>query len=220
MSTDEWWKVSSRTERCNIIRKDNQAQNYIDISNIMNINVEHDENIETLLHHVDLSCCSDDMVTLSEDSREVRIYIAGYVAKKLKKRFGDCCNRLLTGYSGVENPDFLYVQILSRRGLTIPSTNLVNYVCTAFTVLEFVDDLMTKSGLPVRKVEDHALIHCFQLFEIFPCTTHEAIARKITNSTAVNIYFNNKRKICTDSVAADGVKTFKKRQSKGVLIKI
>ena len=27
ISTDEWWKVSSRTERSNIIRKDNQAQN-------------------------------------------------------------------------------------------------------------------------------------------------------------------------------------------------
>ena len=55
----------------------------IDISNIMDSNVEHDENIETLLHHVDLSCCSDEMVTLSEDSREVGIYIAGYVAKKI-----------------------------------------------------------------------------------------------------------------------------------------
>ena len=203
-----------------IIKLKTLLKDDIDISNIMDSNVEHDENIETLLHHVDLSCCSDEMVTLSEDSREVGIYIAGYVAKKLKKRFGDCCNRLLTDYSGVENPDFLYAQILSRRGLTIPSTNLVNYLYTAFTILEFVDDLMTKSGLPVRKVADHALIHCFQLFEIFACTTHEAIGRKITNSTAVNIYFNNKRKICTDSVAADGVKTFKKRQSKGVLIKI
>ena len=29
----------------------------IDISNIMDNNVEHDENIETLLHHVDLSRC-------------------------------------------------------------------------------------------------------------------------------------------------------------------
>ena len=27
ISTDEWWKVFSRTERSNIIRKDNQAQN-------------------------------------------------------------------------------------------------------------------------------------------------------------------------------------------------
>ena len=88
--------------------------------------MEHDENIETLLHHVDLSRCSDEMVTLSEDSREVEIYIAGYVAKKLKERFGDCCNGLLTGDSGAENPDFSYVQIFSRGGLTILSTNLLN----------------------------------------------------------------------------------------------
>ena len=119
----------------------------------------------------------------------------------MKERFGDCCNGLLTGGSGVESPDFSYVQILSRGGLTIPSTNLVNYVCKAFAILEFVDDLITKSGLPVRKAAEHVLIHCFKSFETFACTTHEPIARKIANSTAVNIYFNNKRKICTDSVA-------------------
>ena len=186
----------------------------IDISNIVDSNVEHDEKIETLLHHVDLSRCSDEMVTLSEDSREVGIYIAGYVAKKLKQRFGDCCNELLTSDSGAENPDFLYVQILSRENLclTIPSANLVNYICKAFAIIEFVDDLITKSGLPVRKAAEHVLIHCFQSFETFACIKHGAIARKITNSTAVNIYFNNKIKTCTDSVAAHGVKTFKKRE--------
>ena len=184
----------------------------IDISNIIDSNMEHDENIETLLHNVDLSRCSDEMGTLSEDSTEVRIYIVGYVAKKLKERFGNCCNGLLTGDSGAENPDFFYVQILSRGGLKIPSTNLVNCVGTAFAIQEFVDDLITKSGLPVRKAAEHVLIHCFQSFETSACTTHEAITRKITNSTAVNIYFNNKIKIFTDSVATDGVKTFKKRQ--------
>ena len=193
-----------------IIKLKTLLKDDIDISNIMDSNVEHDENIETLLHHVDLSCCSDEMVTLSEDSREVGIYIAGYVAKKLKERFGECCKGLLTGDSGAENPDFSYVQILSR-GLIISSTNLVNYVCTAFATLEFVDDLITKSGLPVRKAAEHVLIHCFQSFETFACTTHEAIARKITNSTAVNIYFNNKRKFVW-TLAADGVKTFNKRQ--------
>ena len=152
------------------------------------------------------------MVTLSEDSREVGIYIAGYVAKKLKERFGDCCNGLLTDNSGAENPDFSFVQILSRGGLKIPSTNLVNYVCKVFAILEFMDDLISKSSLPVHNAAGHVLIHCFQSFETFACTTHEAIARKITNSTAVNIYFNNNRKNCTDSVAADGVKTFNKIQ--------
>ena len=75
-----------------------------------------------------------------------------------------------------------------------------------------MDDLITKSGLPVRKATEYALIHCFQSFETFICTTHEATARKTTNSTAVNIYFNNNRKNCTDSVAVDGVKTFNKIQ--------
>ena len=65
------------------------------------------------LHHVDLSRCSDEMITFFEDSREVATYIAGYVAKKnkLKERFRDCCNGLLTGDSGADNPDFSYVQI-------------------------------------------------------------------------------------------------------------
>ena len=130
----------------------------------------------------------------------------------MKECFGDCCNRLLIVDSGAGNPDFLFVQILSRGGLTIPLKNLVNYVCTAFAFLEFVYGLITKSGLPVRKAAAGVLIHCFQSCETFVCTTHETIARKITNSTAINIFINNKRKIFTDSVATNGVKTFKKRQ--------
>ena len=42
------------------------------------------ENIKTLFHHVDLYPCSDEMFTLSEDSKEVARYIADYVAKKIK----------------------------------------------------------------------------------------------------------------------------------------
>ena len=92
-----------------IIKLKTLLKDDIHISNIMDSNVEHDENIETLLHHVDLSRCSDEMVTLSEDRREVGIYIAGYVARKMKEGFGDCCNGLLTVDSGAENLDCLYV---------------------------------------------------------------------------------------------------------------
>ena len=49
----------------------------------MDSNVEHDENTRTLLHHIDLSRCSDELITLCEDSREVGIYIAGYAANKM-----------------------------------------------------------------------------------------------------------------------------------------
>ena len=81
----------------------------IDISSIMDSNVEHDENIEALLHHADLSRCSDEIFTFSEDSKEEGIYIAGYVVKKLKERFGDCCNEQFGGDSEAKNPDFSYV---------------------------------------------------------------------------------------------------------------
>ena len=64
----------------------------IDISNIIDSKVEHNEKIETLFHHVEISRCSDETVTFSEDSRAVAIYIDCYIVKKLKERFGDCCN--------------------------------------------------------------------------------------------------------------------------------
>ena len=67
-----------------IIKLKTLLKDDIDISNIMDSNMEHDENIETLLHHVDLSRCSEEIVTLSEESREVAIYIAGYIAKNWK----------------------------------------------------------------------------------------------------------------------------------------
>ena len=69
----------------------------------------------------------------------------------MKERLSDCCNGLLTGDSGAENLDCSYVQILSRGGLTIPSTNLVNYGCTAFAILEFMDDLITNLVYPYVK---------------------------------------------------------------------
>ena len=68
----------------NIIKRKTLLKDDIDISNIIDSNMEHDENIETLLHHVDLSRCSEEIVTLSEESREVAIYIAGYIAKNWK----------------------------------------------------------------------------------------------------------------------------------------
>ena len=90
ISADEWWKgLREATSSEKIIKFKILLKYDIDISNIMDSNVEHDENIETLLHQVDLSRRSDEMVTLSEDSTEVGINIAGYVAKKLKEPFGD-----------------------------------------------------------------------------------------------------------------------------------
>ena len=41
-----------------------------------------------------------------------------------------------------ENPDHEYLIILDWGGLTIPSLNLVNYVCDAFTVLSATENVL------------------------------------------------------------------------------
>ena len=48
----------------------------------------------------------------------------------------------------------------------------------AFAILEFVDDLITKSGLPVRKAAEYVLIHCFQSSETFACTHMKQLQEK------------------------------------------
>ena len=53
-----------------IIKLKTLLKDDIDISNVMDSNAEPDENIETLLYHVDLSHFSDEMITLSEDKEK------------------------------------------------------------------------------------------------------------------------------------------------------
>ena len=40
--------------------------------------------------------------------------------------------------------DLSYLQIFSRGGLTIPSINSMNYVCTAFAILDYSVDTITQ----------------------------------------------------------------------------
>ena len=61
---------------------------------------------------------------------------------------GKCCsNFLIEEFFSDENPDFSYIEILSKGGLTIPYINLANYVCTAFAILDFTVTVTLKFGL-------------------------------------------------------------------------
>ena len=53
------------------------------------------EKLEHLFHDVDNLSCTADTISLSENHREVAVHIAGYVAKRLKKRMGKCRSNLL-----------------------------------------------------------------------------------------------------------------------------
>ena len=84
----------------------------------------NNENIEHLLQDIDFMNCLIDNVALSEDSREVSCHIAGYIAKKLEKRYGSCCNQfLIVSPITSESLQYPYIKILLRGELTIPSLN-------------------------------------------------------------------------------------------------
>ena len=159
--------------------------------------------------------CSTGNVALSEDSREVSCHIAGYIAKKLKKRYGSCCSQFLIASPIIfESLEYPCIEILSRGGLTVPSPNLANYVSTAFAILNFLYGAMSKCGLPSRLAAETVLKHAFNSFQTFACEAHESAGQTFTNGTIANIYLNNQRKISTDAVIADGVRSFKKDKEK------
>ena len=58
------------------------------------------------------------------------------------------------------------------------------------------------------------LFHILNSFESFTCQEHKEKGKKFANCAVINIYFNNKRKLSTDSVIKDKVKTFKKDKEK------
>ena len=132
---------------------------------------------------------------------------------KLKKRYGSCCNQfLIASPITFESLEYPYTEILSRRGLTVPSLNLANYVSTTFAILDFSYGAISKCGLPSRLAAETVLKHVFNRFQTFTYVAHESAGQTFTNRTIANIYLNNQRKISTDAVVTDGVRSFKKRQ--------
>ena len=119
--------------------------------------------------------CSPEYLSLSDESREVAVHIAGYIAKKLIKRLGNCCKEHLSENLVPGNSDFSYLRILLRGQLTIPSINLVGYVWTDFAILDSSDDVITQFDLAPHIVEERILCHfSTDNFEQYTCSIHES----------------------------------------------
>ena len=156
---------------------------------------------------------------LSPDSREVNAYIAGYTAKKYLKKIksSSCCKMHITGSIDIENPDHEYLIILNRGGLTIPSPNLVNYVCDTFAVLSATENvLINQSKLTSRNAAKEALSYVIVCCN-FTCENHKIDGQKVVKSTTANVFFSNKRKISTVSVRKDNLASFKKQKRETIV---
>ena len=67
---------------------------------------------------------------------------------------------------------------------------------------------------PDRIAVEHILFHVLNSLESFTCQEHKEKGQKFANRAVISIYFNNKRKLSTDSVMKDKIKTFKKDKEK------
>ena len=82
-------------------------------------------------------------VKLSEETRGVDAHISGYIAKKLVKIFGHCCKNYCINESETASTSHVYIDLLSRGGLTLPSECLVTYVCDNFAFVDHAINVIT-----------------------------------------------------------------------------
>ncbi|XP_047127382.1 uncharacterized protein LOC124808407 [Hydra vulgaris] len=170
---------------------------------------------KNFLLDIDEAQCTPEIMTLAPESWEVGAHIAGYIAKKLKKRFGTCCKvfyNIVCVNIDESNPDHTYLTIISRGGLTIPSPSLLDYVCTSFAMIDYFYKKIKKFSLHARQALEYLLNHFYDSFQTFSCPMHEKTGIKLAGRIVVNIFLNNKRIISTSEVAVDHAKSFKKRK--------
>ena len=74
----------------------------------------------------------------------------------------------------------------------------------------FRDELFECLNAHIESQWKKILFHILNSFESFTCQEHKGKQQKYTNRAVINIYFNNKRKLSTDSVMKHKVKTFRK----------
>ena len=104
------------------------------------------------------------------------------------------------------------MNLLSRGGLTIPSSYLADFSCNSFAILDYVEHFVQNQHvINVREAFELILKKYATKFD-FTCPEHHKWGRKFASKIIVNVFCNNKQKIASDSVREDAVIGFKKRQ--------
>ena len=132
-----------------------------------------------------------DNIALCEGSEKVAVTISGYIAKKLLYRLKcELCISFM-----VENSSTIsYYNHLSRGNVTIPSSSLADFGCSAFALLNHLDDFMIRQdNVNIRDAGPSVLLKCLPQHN-FSCEVHQKVALKLAIKMIVNIYYQNKQK--------------------------
>ena len=87
----------------------------------------------------------------------------------------------------------------------------MTYVCDCFAFIDHAINVITSSKMKERAATEH-LLNVVMFREPCLCSAHWSKGQSMTYRIISNSYFNNKKKIMTDSVHKDNVVSFKKRQ--------
>ena len=110
-----------------------------------------------------------DELSLSPDSQEVAYFIAGYVAKKLSKRFKyELCSKCMIGQIDNEIKNN-YLNSLSRGGLTIPSSQIAEYVCACFAILDYANRFIERHGQSTTREAAETIFKIYSPKFAFTC---------------------------------------------------
>lgn len=207
------------------LREVNNSEKILAISSVLKEGVDFWKEAVTTKDKIDEVCenCIEELelltteileTELNEDSKEVAVVVAGYIAKKLREKQSceECAGKLIAGQSSIENDN--YLKTLSRGGLVTPSSALSEFVCQSFSILDFVSPsvLQFASNKNIRHVSERVLCHFISISPNFVCQEHKEWGMKRALRVVANIFYNNSQKIINDSVRKDQVKEFKKRQ--------
>ena len=174
------------------------------------------ETVENILKEIEKMATEIFEIELHNDTKEVAVMVAGYIAKKLKEKIQCtvCETKFVANETTIDFDE--YLKILSRGGLTCPSPFLRDFVFQLFGTLDFIIDILERfaQNKTVRNVAERVLENLIDAYPNYACQNHEIVARKITIRTVVNIFFNNLQKQLTDSIRKEQIVDFKKRQRK------
>ena len=172
--------------------------------------------ISKLQHEMEVLSTEIHESELSEDTKQVAVSVAGYIAKSLAKKSAcdECRLKLVAEQRDIDHDDYLI--LLSRGGLITPSPSLRDFVFQTFSILDFTSPMLHEmtDNKNIRKVTKIILTNIQNNVINFTCENHEAWGRKFSIRASVNIFYNNEQKIANDSVRKDQISDFKKRQTR------
>ena len=149
---------------------------------------------------------------LSASSTEVATTISGYIAKEIKDRSkcNACLTLLCSNEVDIENNH--YLNLLSRGGLTVPSSRLAELTCSSFAILDFISPILRTNDVTNVERVSLQILDQFAPKQTIICPIHDKWGRRFTFKIIINVFYNNKQKETADSVRKDSLKGFKKRQ--------